>query len=124
MRIFLDRSPNQRERYEESRYQYRLEAANLIARFFGLRVTSGIRYGNGSSGHDKAFGALGFDFGGDDKREVALCKWAATHPELFQEVIFHDPPHAHLLFVANLNRPVDKVEEALQENGKRFRDAA
>lgn len=116
MTTFRDKSPNTREAFDPKRFAERERAAQAIAVHFGAPVTSGLREtvppgGSTTSLHLKANGALAFDFGGPDPdKEIAVCEWAARHPQLFQEVMHHDVGsglHAHVVFEANLD-DVDK----------------
>lgn len=117
--FYLDRQPNVRERYSAKRYRKRLEAANLIAWSFGLAVTSGYREGDDGLHGD----GLAFDFGtGTDTQEINACKWAATHPKLFQEVIGHDAGsgfHAHIAF-APVRYVRRRTRRALRRNAQAY----
>ena len=102
MTTFLDKSPNTREPFNPDRFEARSRAAQAIAVHFGAPVTNGLREtaqgGSSTSLHLKSSGGLAFDFGGPDAdKERRLCEWAASHPELFQEVMHHDKVRlAHL----------------------------
>jgi hypothetical protein len=132
---YHDISPNRREKYSSARYERRVRAAQEIAEFFGCPISSSKRTsvppgGSTTSLHLEWNGALAFDFGaGTDKvaerKEKAVCMWAAAHPELFQEVYWHSVSgesayHAHLSFVADLRFVERKVKAALDKNGRRF----
>lgn len=123
MTTYLDRSPNVAERWNERRYKARLKAARLIAAHFGVPISSALRTsvppgGSPTSLHLKSRGGLAVDFGGPDpSREARVCRWAAKHPGLFQEVMHHDVGgglHAHIAFAANLRFVVRKVRRALK----------
>jgi peptidoglycan hydrolase-like protein with peptidoglycan-binding domain len=121
MTTFLDKSPNTRESFSPARFQARVRAAQAMAVHFGTPITDGLREspGSGSSTslHLKSSGGLAFDFGGPDAdKEKRLCRWAARHPELFQEVMHHDLGtglHAHVAFESNLKDVDEKVRRAL-----------
>jgi hypothetical protein len=134
---YHDRSPNVKERYNSRRYANRLEAAQMIADFFGAPISSSKRTsvppgGSTSSLHLEWNGALAFDFGAGadrkaERKEKAVCMWAESHKGLFQEVMWHDVTgtensyHAHIAFMANVTRIRRKVRRALRKNGRRFR---
>ena len=122
MTTFRDKSPNTHEVFDAKRFAQRERAAQAIAVHFGAPVTSGLREtvppgGSTTSLHLKANGALAFDFGGPDPdKEIAVCQWAAQHPDLFQEVMHHDVGsglHAHIVFEANLDDVDKKVRRLL-----------
>lgn len=110
MTTFLDKTPNTRERFDLNRFQARSRAAQAIAVHFGAPISDGLREeaegGSSTSLHLRSSGGLAFDFGGPDaERERRVCRWAARHPELFQEVMHHDVGfglHAHVAFESDL----------------------
>jgi hypothetical protein len=134
---YHDRSPNVREKYSAARYERRVRAAQRIAEFFGAPISSSKRTyvppgGSTTSLHLEWNGALAFDFGAGtdrkaERKEKAVCMWAATHKDLFQEVMWHDVTtteqayHAHVSFMANVRFIERKVKRALRKNGKRFK---
>lgn len=122
MTTFLDRASNTRERFDPQRFAARQRAAQLIAVHFGVPISSGLREtvppgGSTTSLHLKSSGGLAFDFGGPDAdRELRVCRWAARHPDLFQEVMHHDVGgglHAHIAFEANVDNIDAKVARLL-----------
>lgn len=125
MTTFLNK-PTTREPFDANRFAARQRAAQAIAVHFGTPITSSVRDtippgGSPVSLHLRSSGGLAFDFGGPDpEKELRVCRWAARHPELFQEVLHHDSGtglHAHVAFEANLRDVDAKVRRLLGTSG-------
>lgn len=98
--------PVQNGRLVGSLFEPRQQAAAVIAKRFGLSVTSSYRTpqhnaevgGVPNSYHTKG---LGFDFVGSSSAMNAARDWAKRHPEMFREVLVHNVGsgmHLHLAF--------------------------
>jgi hypothetical protein len=119
---FLDKPVNTREKFDQSRFNDRMAAAQAMAVHFGVPISSSLRTsippgGSPTSLHLQSSGGLAFDFGGPDAdKERAVCEWAAKHSDLFQEVMHHDVGgglHAHIAFEANLKDVAKRVRKLL-----------
>ena len=98
--------PVQNGQLVQSLFQPRQQAADIIAKRFGLSISSSYRTpehnaevgGVPNSYHTKG---LAFDFTGSDSAMNAAKAWASRHPEMFKEVLVHDVGsglHLHLAF--------------------------
>lgn len=100
--------PVQNGRLDRQLFEPRMQAAQVIANRFGLKVTSDYR----SPEHNAQVGGvpnslhtrgLGFDLTGTPAQMNKAKAWAESHPEIFQEVLVHDVGsglHLHLGFKA------------------------
>lgn len=98
--------PVQNGQLVQSLFQPRQQAADIIAKRFGLSISSSYRTpqhnaevgGVPNSYHTKG---LAFDFTGSNQAMNAAKAWASRHPEMFKEVLVHDVGsglHLHLAF--------------------------
>ena len=98
--------PVQNGKLVQSLFGPRQQAADIIAKKFGLSVSSSYRTpqhnaevgGVPNSYHTKG---LAFDFVGSSSAMSAARAWASRHPEMFKEVLVHDVGsglHLHLAF--------------------------
>jgi len=98
--------PVQNGQLVQSLFQPRQQAADVIAKRFGLSVSSSYRTpehnaevgGVPNSYHTKG---LAFDFTGSTSAMNSAKSWALRHPEMFKEVLVHDAGsglHLHLAF--------------------------
>lgn len=84
--------------FDRNRYNGLLNIANILARQYGLKITSGYRPQSSGSLHASG---LAFDFVGSMSAMKRADVWAANNPALFQEVFIHNAGsglHLHLGF--------------------------
>jgi hypothetical protein len=107
----------------------------MIAKAFDCIVGSGRRTsvppgGSTTSLHLEKNGALGRDLSGTgsteaarQKKEVNVAKWAAAHPEVYQEVLAHDAGsgfHAHYAYNGKLRGALRLAHQALVKDAQRY----
>jgi hypothetical protein len=88
--------------YNATRYRGLLNVASVIAKQFGLKISSGYRPGSqGANGPDLHSVGLAFDLVGRTSDMKRAASWAAKNPGMFQEIFVHNEGsglHLHMGF--------------------------